>query len=71
MAIEDLIATGNPVPLRHQDAVRLYRKCFELDWMLPVFGIAALSLNKLNQASRATALSARRMQAASKVAIRN
>lgn len=31
MAIEDPTASGNPVPLRHQDAVRLYRKCFELD----------------------------------------
>ena len=31
MVIEDPTASGNPVPLRHQDAVRLYRKCFELD----------------------------------------
>ena len=31
MAIEDPTASGNPVPLRHRDAVQLYRKCLELD----------------------------------------
>lgn len=31
MAIEDPTASGNPVPLRHPDAVHLYRKYFELE----------------------------------------
>ena len=31
MAIQDPTASGNPRPLRHEDAVQLYKKCFDLE----------------------------------------